>query len=48
MDFDQGNIHLTAGNRVLLGDYGYHAHDSDGSSLPAAGDAATLPRLTRG
>jgi len=36
MDFDQGHLHLTAGNRELLGDYGYHAHDSDGTALPAA------------
>ena len=36
MDFDQGNVHLMLGDRVLLGDHGYHTHDSDGASIAAA------------
>ena len=35
MDFDQGNVHLAAWDTVLLGDYGYHAHDSEGKPLVA-------------
>lgn len=35
MDFDQGNLHLVYGDRVLLGDHGYHTKDSEGNSLPA-------------
>ena len=33
MDYDQGNVHLAAGDQVLLGEYGYHAHDSQGNKL---------------
>ncbi len=35
MDFDQGNLFLAYRDRVLLGDHGYHTHDTDGTSLPA-------------
>lgn len=33
MDFDQGGLFLAYAERVLLGDYGYHARDTDGSPL---------------
>jgi len=35
MDFDQGNLHLALGDAVLLGEYGYHAHDEEGGALTA-------------
>lgn len=35
MDFDQGNLHLAYGDRVLLGDHGYHTCDASGKSVPA-------------
>lgn len=36
MDFDQGNIHLVLGDRVLLGDHGYHTCDSKRRPMHAA------------
>ncbi len=33
MCYDQGNLHLMLGDRVLLGEYGYHAHDQHGNTL---------------
>ena len=33
MDFDQGNIHLIAGGKLLLGDHGYHTHDDNGKRI---------------
>ena len=33
MCFDQGNLHLMMGDKVLLGEYGYHAHDQHGNEL---------------
>ena len=36
MDFDQGHVSLALGDRMLLGDPGYHVHDSDGRNVPAA------------
>ncbi|MDR3708080.1 MAG: hypothetical protein P4L33_07250 [Capsulimonadaceae bacterium] len=38
MDFDQGNLHIAAGERVLLGDHGYHTIDGEGRRI---GGAAT-------
>jgi hypothetical protein len=36
MDFDQGNLLLACGDRLLLGDHGYHTEDTDGGPLHAA------------
>lgn len=36
MDFDQGAVHLVCGDRVLLGDHGYHTQDSNGRAVHAA------------
>ena len=33
IDFDQGNIRIAAWDRALLGDYSYHCHEPDGSSI---------------
>lgn len=33
MDFDQGNLNLVAFDAILLGDFGYHAHDAAGKPL---------------
>lgn len=43
MDFDQGHLSLAMGDRVLLGDLGYHGHDAAGKNLPAC---ATWPHST--
>lgn len=36
MDFDQGNLNLVLGDRILLADHGYHTCDPDGRPVHAA------------